>query len=284
MGRIRDAMARDLSLRNLAPSTTDTYLRAAKGLAAFYDKSPEKMTRDEVAQYLIHLRERGLSPATRGVYHSGISFLFRVTLRRPGVIVGLPHPKVPKHTVRVLTGGEVLRLMEAMPTHRHRAVFGTTYGCGLRISETCSLHIEDIESDRRRIHVRQAKGGKDRYVPLGPALLEVLRNYYRAERPQPPLLFPGRQPQRPMTTRAFYNVLTQTSARLGFAPVVTPHQLRHTYATHQLEQGLPLRVLQIVLGHADPKSTAHYLNVSGRVLDRLPSPLETLAADHEALG
>ena len=174
--------------------------------------------------------------------------------------------------------------MEAMPTHRHRAVFATTYGCGLRISETCRLRIDDIESDRHRIHVREAKGGKDRYVPLGPALLEVLRDYYRAERPQPPLLFPGRKPHRPMTTRAFYNILTETSARLGFDPVVTPHQLRHTYATHQLEQGLPLRVLQVVLGHADPRSTVHYLNVSGRVLDRLPSPFETLAADREALG
>lgn len=150
------------------------------------------------------------------------------------------------------------------------------YGCGLRVSEVCRLRIEDVDSARGRILVRDGKGAKDRYVPLSAALLRELREYYAERRPSAPYLFPGMKPKCPIVPRSVNRYLRDVSERLGFEPHVTPHQLRHAYAMYQLELGIELRVVQLLLGHADPRSTVHYVTLTEKVLRRCPSPLDQL--------
>ncbi len=167
---------------------------------------------------------------------------------------------------------------------KHRAIFAATYGAGLRISETCGLQTDDIDSGRGRIMVRRAKGNKDRYVLLSPLMLSTLRDYYREFRPSGTFLFPGRKVGH-INPRSFNKVLDRASLQLGLTPKATPHHLRHAFATHMLELGTDVRVLQILLGHAEPQSTEHYLTVSGRLFARVPCPLDALAArEAEALG
>ncbi|MEO1228923.1 MAG: phage integrase N-terminal SAM-like domain-containing protein [Myxococcota bacterium] len=177
MGRFRDAMTRDMLLREFAPSTQDNYLRCARGLVAFYRRPPDALNREDVLRYAEHLRQRGLSPASRGVHHAAIRFLYRVTLRRPEVIAGLGSPKVPRRKARALRGGEIQRLWKGITDAKYRALFCVTYGCGLRVSEACGLLTADVDGAHMRLAIRGAKGAKGRYVPLSAVLITELRAY-----------------------------------------------------------------------------------------------------------
>lgn len=285
MGKLREAMLRDLELKGFTESTKQVYLRVAKRFAAHFMRSPAQLGTEEVKEFLQHLGKDGTSRASLSVYHAALCFLYAVTLQRPHVMAAVPRPKHQRKKARILTGSEVARVIDAMPSLRHRAICSTTYAAGLRISETCGIQIPDIDGRRARILIRQAKGQKDRYVPLSAKLLELLRDYYRQYRPQGQYLFFGRFGDRPIRTRTFNRVLDRVSTQLNLSPKVTPHHLRHAYANHMLELGTDMRVLQLLLGHADPKSTEHYVTVSERILGRLPTPLDILRTSQaEILG
>lgn len=276
MGKLREEMIRDMGLRNLATNTQEAYLRAATTFAAYFMESPTKMGTDEVREFLLHLQAENYKPSSLVVYRAGLRFLYTFTLRRPGVVEVIPYPK--KHLVapRILTGSEIQRLLDAMPSSKHRAIFATTYSAGLRISETCSLEVDDIDSARGMIHIRNGKGGKDRFAHLSARLLVELRDYWKKTRPKRPFLFPGQWEDQPIQPRSFGRVLQQTSLKIGLKPHATPHQLRHSYATHMLELGADVRVIQILLGHESPKSTEHYITLTSRALALFGSPLDVL--------
>lgn len=280
MGKLRDSMVRDLELRGVTETTKQAYLRAATKFAAHFMRSPEEMGTKEVKLFLATLDERGLSRSSVSVYLAGLTFLYRVTLNRPDVVAEIPRPKKTKRKPRVLKGSEVGRLINAMPSLKHRTISMTMYAAGLRISEVCALEVTDIDSARNRILIRQGKGQKDRYVPLSSKLLAGLRRYWRHEQPQRPLMFPGQWNLRPICRSTVNRVFRLVSERIDLKPPATPHHLRHAFATHMLELGTDLRVLQILLGHADPKSTEHYVTLSDQVLGSLKSPFDLLGTNH----
>ncbi|MCJ7819536.1 MAG: tyrosine-type recombinase/integrase, partial [Syntrophales bacterium] len=203
-------------------------------------------------------------------------FLYNVTLKRPEVVEGLSHPKRPKTLPVILSPEEVLRVFAAIRSVKHKAIIATAYAAGLRISEVCGLRITDIDSQRMRIHVRSGKGKKDRYVMLAVSLLALLRQYYQKVRPQGEYLFPGQKPQRHITPTAVRQVLRKVIRETGLSKKVTMHTFRHCFATHLLEAGTDIRILQVLLGHSSIRTTLRYTHITDRLVQKLVSPLDML--------
>jgi integrase/recombinase XerD len=277
MGQLRDRMAADLKLRRYAPETCTKYLDCARAYAAYHHRSPAEMGEEEVRSYILYLiDEKGYAAATQKIHVAALKFLYGTTLGRPEVVAALPYPRVPRSLPVVLSGSEVVRLFSALESVKHRAIVLTTYGTGLRIGEVCTLEVGDIDSQRGLIHVREGKRGRDRYVMLPPRVLLALRTYWRAVRPSGPALFPGQTPGgtiAPDTVRSALHVAVKAS---GLEKRVTPHVLRHSFATHLLELGTDLRTIQVVLGHASMRTTERYTHVSADKLRRTTSPIEVL--------
>jgi site-specific recombinase XerD len=207
---------------------------------------------------------------------AGIRFLYEVTLRRPQLVAGLHFPKVPHRLPDILSREEVWHLLEAVHSPLHRAVLMTAYGAGMRIGEACSLLTTDIDSPRGVIHVRDGKRARDRYVMLSPVLLAALRGYWRLYRPTPPVLFPGEKPGSCVSHAAVRQALREARAATGLTKRVTPHSLRHAFATHLLEDGADIRTIQALLGHGSIRSTARYTQVSVAHICKTPSPLDRM--------
>jgi site-specific recombinase XerD len=278
MGRLREKMKADLELKNYAEATRVEYLRCAEKFTAHYMRPPEELGETEVRCFLLHLlRIQDASSSTIKMYVAALKFLYGVTLRRPEVVAHLAWPKVAKPLPDILSGGEVVRLLEAMSSLKHRAVVTTTYAAGMRISEACRLQVPDIDSERKMIHIRAGKRRKDRFVMAGDALLACLREYWRAERPSGPFLFPGADPARPITETAVRSALAKAVAKSGITKAVTPHLLRHAFATHLLESGSDIRTIQCLLGHTSIRTTARYTHVSARHIAATKSPLDLIA-------
>jgi integrase/recombinase XerD len=277
MGKLRDQMIEDLQLRNFSPETCAKYVRCARDFVAYHRRPPEQMGEHEIRLYLLHLvNDRRVGPGGRKMYVAAIKFLYATTLRRPEVVAHVPWPKVPHALPNILSGTEVDRLLEAIASIKHRAIVITAYGTGLRIHEVCGLAIGDIDSARTLIHVRAAKGGRDRFVPLPERVLFLLRRYWVAERPTGPLLFPGQDPTQPITETTVRRHLHEAAAKAKLTKRVTPHVLRHTFATHLLELGTDLRVIQMLLGHRSIRTTARYTHVTDKHLGRTQSPVDAL--------
>ena len=277
MGKLHDQMKEDLLLKAYSPHTQRAYLRCARHFASHYMRSPEEMGEQEVRDFLLHLvRDRQASPATLDMYVNALKFLYNVTLKRPEVVKELSHPKRPKTLPVILSPEEVLRIFAAIRSVKHKAIIATAYAAGLRISEVCGLRIVDIDSQRRRIHVRSGKGKKDRYVMLGESLLVLLRQYYQKVRPQGEYLFPGYKPQRPICTTAVSQVLRKVVRETGLAKKVSMHTLRHCFATHLLEAGTDIRILQVLLGHSSIRTTLRYTHITDRLVQKLVSPLDMI--------
>lgn len=277
MGKLRNQMLLDLQLRNYAASTCKRYVHCAWEFAAYHKRPPSVMGEREVRQFLIHLMtERACSPAGRKMYIAALKFLYETTLRRPEVVAHLPWPKVRSALPDILSGSEVFALLDALREPKHRAIVMTAYGAGLRVSEVCSLCVSDIDSRRMLIHIRNAKGGRDRYVPLPERVLFTLRRYWAATRPSGPELFPGQPPQRTISASAVRSQLKKAAVKAGLAKRVTPHVLRHTFATHLLELGTDVRVIQMLLGHRSIRTTMRYTRVTDRHLSRTQSPIDVL--------
>jgi integrase/recombinase XerD len=277
MGKLHDQMREDLLLKAYSPNTMRSYLRCARHFAKHYMRSPEEMGDQEVRDFLLYLvRDRQASPATLDMYVNALKFLYNITLKRPEVVKGIAHPKRPKTLPVILSPGEVLRIFAAIRSVKHKAIIATAYAAGLRISEVCGLRIADIDSQRKRIHVRSGKGKKDRYVMLGESLLDLLRQYYQKARPQGEYLFPGYNPQRPICTTAVSQVLRKVVRQTGLTKKVSMHTLRHCFATHLLEAGTDIRILQVLLGHSSIRTTLRYTHITDRLLQKLVSPLDLI--------
>lgn len=270
-------MKAEMKLRNYSSGTQEEYLRVVRNFARYFGKPLEDLGADEVREYLLDVRDiRKLSPATLRVYRAAIRFFYASAMGRPEVVAGIGLPKVPRKLPEVLSGSEVEALFAAISSLKHRAIVMATYSGGLRISEACSLKPGDIDSRRMVIHVRRGKGGHPRFVMLSERLLAALRAYWRAERPMGPFLFPGFSPGRPLTPGAVRRVIRRALVRAGLGKAVTPHMLRHSFATHLLETGTDIRTIQVLLGHRTIKSTEIYTQVSKSVVARTKSPLDML--------
>lgn len=284
MGELRDRMTEDLRLRGVAASTLRTYVRCARKLAVFHRRSPTELGEAEVRAFLLHL-ERTLSAATRQVYTAAIKFLYRVTVRRPEVVAHLPSVKVPKRLPRILSGSEVERLLRAMHSLKYRAIIMVAYASGLRMTEAVSLRPGDIDSRRHVIHVDQGKGCKDRLVPLSARVLVLLRQYWLASRPSGPFLFPGLRPGTHLTYRAVHKALRRAAQDAGLTKRVHPHLLRHSFATHLLEMGTDITIVQQLLGHRSLRTTLVYCRARAIVAAQTGSPLDKLGTpDGDILG
>ncbi len=276
MTPLRQRMLDDMRLRNFSPCTQKAYLLAVEKFARHFCRSPEKISREEIRQYLIHLiHERKVAWSTYNIARCGLRFLYEVTLGQPGVLQGLPCPKEPKRLPVVLTFDEVAQFFDACENHKYRTIFVCAYAGGLRVSEVVKLRIQDIDSQRMVLHIQQGKGWRDRYVPLSPRLLETLRNYWRQYRPAD-WLFAGQPRSQPITAGSVIRYCRQVSEAAGLGKRVTMHSLRHSYATHLLEAGTDLRSIQLLLGHRNLKTTAIYTHVSCQRLAATRSPLDLL--------
>ena len=277
MGKIRDRMVAELDLRGLAEATKQSYLICCRQFVAHYMRSPEQLGAVETKAFVLHLiQQRKASPSAVGVYVAAIRFLYRVVLRRPEAVEDLPRPKVPTRLPAVPSRPEVEQLLKAVRSPKYRAIMMVAYGAGLRISEICRLQVTDLDSQQMVLHVRGGKGGKDRLVPIGPRILRAVREYWVDTRQSGSLLFPGRRAGQPIRKDTVRKVFKQAAAEAGITKRVTLHSLRHGFATHLLEDGEDIRVLQALLGHSHVQATAHYARVTTRRLRRVRSPLEAL--------
>jgi integrase/recombinase XerD len=277
MGELRNRMEADLRLRNLRPATQECYLGCARKFAAYHKRSPAEMGEKEVRDFLVHLRdEKHLNPSTIKGYVAALKFLYANTLGRPEVVRPWLHPRIEKKLPDVLSREEVETLLGAVESIKYRAALMTAYGSGLRIGEVCRLQIDDIDSGRMLLHIRDGKGGRDRYALLSPRLLEVLRTYWRAERPAGPYLFPGEKEGTHLTADSVRAVQHTVAKECGIRKRATPHILRHSFATHLHDAGTDIRTIQVLLGHRSIRTTQIYTQVSPEHLSRVKSPLDTL--------
>jgi integrase/recombinase XerD len=278
MGQFRDKMIADLQLGNYSLNTQKTYVRIAGTFVQHFMRPPDQLGEHEVRTFLLN-RMRRVSIATVALEQAAIKFLFEVTLGRPEVVVRIPWPKVPKALPDVLSGSEVVLILAAVESLKHRTILTAAYGAGLRISEACSLKPEDIDSKRMLIKVREAKGNKDRYVMLAKNLLQGLREYWKATRPKAPWLFPGQKPSAHIGPEAVRQALHRAVSEVGLTKRVTPHVLRHSFATHLIETGADIRTVQVLLGHASIRSTQFYTRISTAHVARTQSPLDRLGTE-----
>ena len=289
MGRLRDQMAVDLRLRNFSPATQRNYLLYARRFAAFFMRSPEELGEAEVRQFLLHQIEvKGLSYAAYRQMYAALKFLYTVTLNRPWEVERIPFPKRQHRPLpTVLSPEELVTLFQAVRRLKYRTLFMTCYAAGLRIDEACHLRISDIDSKQMLLHIRHAKGGLERITLLSEKLVAVLRDYWRIEKPRH-WLFPGRTPAEPLATASARAALRQAGLDAGLTKPCTPHTLRHCFATHLLDAGVDLVVLQTLLGHHSIRTTSLYTHISIQRIHQVKSPFDLLpppaAAEQKAQG
>lgn len=276
MTPLRKRMIEDLRVRGLSEHTIDSYVGAVARFARHFSSPPEHLTAEHIRAFQVHLiTERQVSPATLNVYTSAIRFFYSVTLGRDLDIRTIPYAKTPKKLPSVLTQDEVVRLLTGIENRKHRAMAMTMYAAGLRVAEAATLRIADIDSRRMLIHVHQGKGARDRILPLAEQLLAVLRDYYRRYRPVH-WLFPGQDRTRHINSRSIHRVLKKASLATIGRPI-HPHLLRHTCATHMLEAGVNIRIVQGFLGHRRISTTSTYVHVTREQITATRSPLDLLA-------
>jgi integrase/recombinase XerD len=279
MTELRRRMIEDMQLQGLSSGTQQAYVRAVRVLAEHYHRSPDQLSDEQLREFFLYLmRAKGLAKATLINYRAAIKFLFTTTLRRPLPVLQLIRPENRRKLPEVLSRREVRRVLQRIRNSQDRMCLTLIYSCGLRLREGTRLQVCDIHSSRMLVHVRNGKGGKDRYVPLPQRSLELLRAYWVQERPRP-WLFPNhREDDRPMWRERPYHALKAVLRKSKIEKAVSVHTLRHSYATHLLEAGVNLRVIQEVLGHKSPKTTAIYTHLTPRVLAGLQTTINELMA------
>jgi integrase/recombinase XerD len=279
MTPLRTRMLEELQRRNYSSETIRLYLFAVKDFAGYFGKSPEKLGPEHLRQYQLHLlNERKLAVGTVIARTSALRFFFIKVLRRPQREIDLVYPKRQERLPVILSEEEVARLIESASTSYHRVILMTLYGTGVRREELCRLRVADVDSQRMVIHVRQGKGNKDRDVTLSPRLLEVLRAYWKWRKPKTylfPSYYPFRQ-EKPITSHMVWYAVREAAQRAGIKKKVSPHLLRHSWATHLLERGTDLKTIQVLLGHFDLEATTIYLHLSQRHLQAVNNPIDAL--------
>lgn len=281
---LRQRMIDDMTARKLAPQTQHLHIASCKRFAAFLQRSPETATADDICRFQLHLAVSGMEIPYRNRIVTGVKFLFRVTLRRHDLAAEMYHLTEPQKIPVVMSQVEVKRLLAAAWTLKFRTMLSLTYGCGLRISEIVKLRVGDIDSEQNIIRIVQTKGRKDRHVMLPPEVLKLLRRWWverptkydagvpKAER----YLFPSRESVH-ISTRQFSRLFRQTAKVAEIRKRITPHTLRHSFATHLLEAGTDIRLIQALLGHDKLGSTARYTRVATGMIAAVQSPLDWLA-------
>jgi integrase/recombinase XerD len=258
MTLLRQRMLQDMQIRNLADNTQKSYLLQVSSFARHFRRSPELLGPEEIRAWLVHLREeRKLAPASLGPTIGALRFLYRVTLKRAWSDEDFPLPKKPFRLPVVLSLEEITTFFESIPSLKQRTILMSAYAAGLRVSEVVHLKVTDIDSQRMVIRVNQGKNRKDRYVMLSPRLLEILRLYWHDAHPRE-WLFPGDIPGHPITRSAVALACRNARQRSGIQKPITPHSLRHAFATHLLETGTDVRRIQLLMGHRSMSTTARY--------------------------
>jgi site-specific recombinase XerD len=258
MTPLRQRMTEDMEIRNLSHNTQLSYLQQVSSLAKYFQRSPETLGPEEIRAYQVHVTtERKLAPASLCIIASALRFLYKVTLKREWVDTEIPLPKKPFKLPVILSREEVAHFLDSIASLKHRTILMTAYAAGLRISEVTHLKITDIDSQRMMLRVAQGKGQKDRFVMLSPHLLEVLRAYWKLTRPKK-WLFPGDIPGRPISKDAVEQACQKAHRVSGIKKPITPHSLRHGFATHLLESGTDVRRIQLLMGHRSLATTARY--------------------------
>jgi integrase/recombinase XerD len=278
---LRRRLIEDMTIRRLSPNTRHQYIRHVKSFADFVGRSPDKTSAEDVHRYQLHLGSIGTTIPTVNAGASALRFFFKVTLKRRDLADAVVSVREPRRLPVVLSPEEVARLLTSTTNIKHKAALSLTYATGLRRSEVVSLRLTDIDSDRMLIRVEQGKGKKDRYVILSPYLLELLREWWRVARkkgwmhPGQPWLFPGYRGQH-MSPRQLHRLVCLAAARAGITKRVGAHTLRHSFATHLLEQKTDIRIIQVLLGHKKLDTTALYTRVAVSAIGEVTSPLDLL--------
>ena len=280
MTHLRQVMLEELQRRNFSSETIREYIGAVERFARYFGKPPDQLGPDHIRQYQAHLlHKRKLAVGTVVAQTAGLRFFFVRTLKRRFPPDSIPYPKYTHHRVpRILSPEEVAQLIDAASNLQARTMLMLLYSTGVRRSELVRLRVEDIDSKRMMVHIRQGKGGRDRDVPMCPKLLETLREYWRWKKPKT-WLFPrgiAKRGDGHLTDRAVWYACAEAARHAGLKKAVTPHMLRHSFATHLLENGADLPTIQILLGHADLEATSIYLHLSRRHLEKTINPLEHL--------
>jgi site-specific recombinase XerD len=273
-------MLEELQRRNFAETTITTYVKAVEQFARYFKRPPDRLNHTHLRTYQAYLlRERKLMPRTVRLHVAALRFFFVKTLKRRYVLDDTPYPKAPRRLPQILSVDEVTRLIEAAHSLSHRTMLMLLYSTGMRNAELRHLQVGDVDSRRMLIHIRHGKGGRDRYVPLSATLLATLRAYYRWMRPQT-YLFPGTvanwRADKPITPKVLWEACVLAARRARLRKRVSPHLVRHSYATHLLEAGADLRTIQLLLGHVKLEHTVLYLHLSQRHLQGVANPLDAL--------
>src|SRR5438045_885883 len=281
MSPLRRRMIEDMTIRKLAPKTQQGYIRIIKDFAAFLGRSPDTASFEDVRRFQLHLAANGAHIPILNHTVAALRFFFRVTLKRSDIIEHTTFLHEPRKLPVVLSPEEVARLLDAASGLKYKAALSVAYGAGLRAAEVVSLKVSDIDGKRMVIRVEQGKGRKDRNVMLSPHLLELLRAWWKAARPQG-WLFPGQNRVNPLTTRQLNRACHIAAHMADIKKRVSLHTLRHSFATHLLEQNTDIRVIQVLLGHAKLENTALYTRVATKTISQVVSPLERIALQKQA--
>ena len=278
MSPLRRRMIEDMTVRNLSPATQRSYLHAVTKFSRFFGRSPDRLGLEEVRAFLVHLVATGISWPGLNQTVCALRFFYGVTLGHGEIPERIPYAREPRKLPVVLNADEVVRFLEAVPSLKTRAALTTAYAAGLRASEAVGVRVANIDSGRMMIRIEHGKGGKDRYVMLSAQLLAILRTYWRLARPTN-WLFPGRDESKPIDVQVLHSACRSARAAAGLAKRVTVHTLRHSFATHLLESGTDIRIIQVLLGHSNLSSTARYTQVSNGLIGRTQSPLDRLTLE-----
>jgi len=281
---LRQRMIDDMILRKLSPATQANYLRSVKNFTRFLGRSPDTATAEDFRLFQLHLAETNASSSSINRTISGLRFFCRFTLDDPQLLRKMSTVFEPRKLPVILNPDEVKRLLDATTSLKYKAALATAYGAGLRASEVTHLKVSDIDSQQMQIHVEQGKGSRDRNAKLSPTLLRLLQQWWRVAQAERKMLkggwlFPGMNPVNPMSTRQLNRVFHAATTDAGIDKPVNLHSLRHSFATHLLEQGVDIRVIQVLLGHKKLETTALYAQVATTTLRDTPSPLDALSID-----
>jgi integrase/recombinase XerD len=282
---LRQRMIEDMNARKLCAGTQTGHIRSCKRFASFLKRSPDTATAEDIRRFQLHLSETSVSICNRNRIMTGLRFLFRVTLRRLDLAGDIYHIREPQKIPLVMSPAETRRLLAAASSLKVRVLLSLGYGCGLRAGEVVRLKVKHIDKAQKIIRIEQSKGRKDRHVMLSPETLDLLRQWWKARPPaydaRTPVaerwLFPGRKPGKPMTTRQLSRLFHEAADAAGIKKSVTLHALRHSFATHLLERGTDIRIIQALLGHDKLDTTARYTRVATGMIAAIESPLDLLS-------
>lgn len=274
---LRRRMIDDMSVRNLSPATQRSYLHAVIKFSRYFGRSPDRLGLEDVRAFQVHLVSKGVSWPALNQTVCALRFFYGVTLDRAEIPERIAYARTPRKLPTILSADEIVRLLEAVPSLKARAALTTAYAAGLRVSEAVSLKLADLDSDRMLIQVRHGKGAKDRTVMLSPQLLGILRTYWRLARPEV-WLFPGRG-DKPIDVQVLHAACRSAAKAAGLVKQVSVHTLRHSFATHLLESGVDIRIIQVLLGHNSLSTTALYTRVATTTIAKTQSPLDRLSLE-----